>query len=175
MTPRTPTWSLKALNSAIDDERLRDDLAACCSARSWIAAVIAGRPYMDEEMLFAASDRATEQLDDAGFTEALRAHPRIGDRSNGHDAQWSRQEQSGVASADDHARTQLASANAVYEQRFGHVYLVCATGKSADELLEVLRSRLDNDPVAEQRVALGELAEINRIRLHKLLNPAVSP
>jgi 2-oxo-4-hydroxy-4-carboxy-5-ureidoimidazoline decarboxylase len=166
--------SLDALNDAADDKRLRGDLGACCAAQSWIAAVLASRPYADEEALFAVSDRATEKLDDAGFAEALAAHPRIGDRPIGPEASWSRQEQSGVPSADADTRAQLAVANAEYEQRFGHTYLVCATGKSAEALLEICRSRLGNDPVAERRVVLAELAKISRIRLDKLLHPEVS-
>ncbi len=82
---------------------------------------------------------------------------------------WSKQEQSGLADADVAVRTQLAEANRRYEQRFGQVYLVCATGRSAEELLELCRRRLHNDPDTERGVVLGELAKINRLRLHKLL------
>lgn len=167
-------WSLDALNDAPDDERMRRDLGACCAARSWIAALLAGRPYPDEQALLVASDRATADLDDTGLAEALAAHPRIGDRPSGADGNWSRQEQSGVSSADAEVRAEIATANAEYERRFGHVYLVCATGKSAAELLAICRSRLGNDPVTERGVVLAELAKIARIRLGKLLHPEVS-
>jgi len=157
--------TLTAVNSAPDD-RLRTELAACCAARDWIDALLAARPFADEDELFAASDRAIAELSDAGLAEALAAHPRIGERTG--DA-WSRQEQSGVASADTGLRADLAAANAAYEQRFGQVYLVCATGRSARELLDICRSRLANDPVAERAVVLGELAKISRLRLAKLV------
>jgi 2-oxo-4-hydroxy-4-carboxy-5-ureidoimidazoline decarboxylase len=157
--------TLAALNEAPDDDRLRAELAACCAARSWVAALVAGRPYPDQDALFAASDAATAELTDAGLAEALAAHPRIGDRTG---EAWSRQEQAGMASAGADLHAELAAANAAYEQRFGQVYLVCATGKSAEELLAVCRSRLGNDPATERAVVLAELAKISRLRLAKL-------
>lgn len=156
---------IAVLNSA-PKQRLRTDLAACCAAPEWVASMAAGRPYADEDELFDASDAAVATLTDAGLAAALAAHPRIGDRPAG---EWSRQEQAGVASAGADVRAELAAANAAYERRFGQVYLVCATGKSAEELLEICRSRLANDPAAERAVVLAELAKISRIRLTKLL------
>jgi 2-oxo-4-hydroxy-4-carboxy-5-ureidoimidazoline decarboxylase len=119
-------------------------------------------------------DWLTAALDDAGLGQALAGHPRIGEQLASHGGAWSRQEQAGVAEAGDDVRGQLAAANAAYEQRFGHVYLVCATGKSAAELLAVCQSRLANDPAAERWVVLGELAKINQLRLRKLLYPESS-
>lgn len=162
---------LISFNTAPDDERLRASLRACCAADSWVSRMVAGRPYVSMEALAQASDTATADLDDAGLTQALAGHPRIGARPGGHAAAWSRQEQSGVAGAADDVRAELAAANAAYEQRFGHVYLVCATGRSAEELLAVCRTRLGNDPVTERGVVLAELAKINRLRLTKLLQP----
>ena len=158
---------LDRLNSAPDDQALRADLSACCAAGSWVAAVLAGRPYADFDGLFAASDTAIAGLTEAGLAEALAAHPRIGERTG---SAWSRQEQSGVATASAGLHAELAAANAAYEQRFGQVYLVCATGKSAEELLAICRSRLGNDPATERAVVLAELAKISRLRLEKLLN-----
>jgi 2-oxo-4-hydroxy-4-carboxy-5-ureidoimidazoline decarboxylase len=167
------SWTLEALNAA-PDETLRAALSACCAARSWGSALIASRPYRDEAALFATSDAATLALDDAGLAEALAGHPRIGDRTgDGHGA-WSRQEQAGVSGADDDVIAQLAAANAAYEELFGHVYLVCATGKSAAELLAICQARLSNDPVTEHGVVLDELAKINRLRLDKLLHAETS-
>jgi 2-oxo-4-hydroxy-4-carboxy-5-ureidoimidazoline decarboxylase len=160
---------LASFNSAVDDAPFRASLRACCAAESWIARIAGGRPYADEEAVGATSDVATAALDEAGLAQALAGHPRIGERASGPDAAWSRQEQSGVANADDGVRAQLAAANAAYEQRFGHVYLVCATGRSADELLAICRARLDNDELIERGVVLDELAKINRLRLSKLL------
>jgi allantoicase len=153
---------LRFLNSLPADQA-EIVLRACCAAPAWIEAVRSGRPYADVDALYARSDEATMSLDDEGFAAALAVHPRIGERSRNT---WSRQEQAGV---DDTVRSQLATANAEYEQRFGHVYLVCATGKSGEELLALCRERLRNDAATEHQVALGELAKIARIRIDKLM------
>lgn len=166
------TWtltSLDSLNAAPDDERLQDALRACCTASSWVRRMVTGRPYSDAAALHAASDVATADLDAAGLAEALAGHPRIGERGT-HQPAWSSQEQAGVAGADDEVRAQLAAANAAYERRFNQVYLVCATGLGATELLDVCRARLANDATTERTVVLAELAKINRLRLAKLLS-----
>jgi 2-oxo-4-hydroxy-4-carboxy-5-ureidoimidazoline decarboxylase len=142
--------------------------------------VLAARPYATAAELFAASDAAVGELDDAGLSQALGGHPRIGERQSAHTGEdrastWSRQEQAGVASAEAELLAAIAVANAEYERRFGHVYLVCATGRSAAELLDVCRARLDNDRETERGVVLGELAKINRLRLTKLLSEELQP
>jgi 2-oxo-4-hydroxy-4-carboxy-5-ureidoimidazoline decarboxylase len=128
--------------------------------------MVAGRPYADRDLLHARSDELTARLDGVDLAAALAGHPRIGERS---ESAWSRQEQAGTAAADARLRAELREVNAAYEQRFGHVYLVCATGKSAAELLAIARERLGNDAGVEQDVVRRELAAINRIRLDKLL------
>jgi 2-oxo-4-hydroxy-4-carboxy-5-ureidoimidazoline decarboxylase len=156
---------------------LRARLRDCCAAGAWIEAVTAGRPYPDEQALGKASDEATASLDDRGLAQALAGHPRIGDRlaapepdrEAGRDPAWSRQEQSGMNAATDDIRSAIAAANVEYERRFGHVYLVCATGRTAGELLAICRSRLANPPAAEREVVLAELAKINRLRLARLV------
>jgi 2-oxo-4-hydroxy-4-carboxy-5-ureidoimidazoline decarboxylase len=170
----TENW-LDSLNSGAHDIQLAKELAACCSSQRWVDQILGQRPFADAEELLAASDAAVAVLDDAALAEALAAHPRIGDRPAGVSGEWSRQEQSGVASAAAAVLEEIATANAEYERRFGHVYLVCATGKSADELLAICRSRLTNDPVAEERVVRAELAKITRIRLGKLLHSYDAP
>ena len=165
---------LSAFNAA-DGQELRVELASCCAAESWVARVIAGRPYGDEVALYDASDAATVELDDEGLAQALAGHPRIGERraapaGEGRASAWSRQEQAAVATAEADVLAQIESANADYERRFGHVYLVCASGRGAPELLDVCRARLDNDPETERGVVLNELAKINRLRLGKLLS-----
>jgi 2-oxo-4-hydroxy-4-carboxy-5-ureidoimidazoline decarboxylase len=161
---------LDAFNSA-DPAELRAPLRACCAADAWIDAILAGRPYADEAELAARSDVATAGLDDFALGQALAGHPRIGERAH---STWSRQEQAGVAGVSEHLQARLAAANAAYEARFGHVYLVCATGKSAEELLAVCEGRLANSAETERAVMLGELAKINRLRLTKLLHPEPS-
>jgi 2-oxo-4-hydroxy-4-carboxy-5-ureidoimidazoline decarboxylase len=160
---------LDSFNAARAEE-LRAPLHACCDAEMWVEAIIDGRPYADEDALAAASDAATAGLNDIALGHALAGHPRIGERI--HSGAWSTQEQSGMNTADAELRARLAESNALYEKRFGHVYLVCATGKSASEMLAICRSRLDNAPEVERRVVLDELAKINRLRLTKLLHPA---
>jgi 2-oxo-4-hydroxy-4-carboxy-5-ureidoimidazoline decarboxylase len=162
-----------AFDVASDDE-LRTRLRSCCAAETWVEHMIAGRPYRSEAALYAASDHATLALGADGLAQALAGHPRIGDAAPAHggdrrSAAWSRGEQAGVATADASLLSDLAAANAEYERRFGHVYLVCASGRGAAELLAICRSRLDNDPETERGVVLGELAKINQLRLAKLL------
>jgi 2-oxo-4-hydroxy-4-carboxy-5-ureidoimidazoline decarboxylase len=153
----------------IHDVLTEPALRQCCAADAWVTRLLGGRPYADENALGDASDAATSALDEAGLAQALAGHPRIGERGR---SSWSRQEQSGVVDADADLKAQLAGANAEYEQRFGHVYLVCASGRSAEELLAICRSRLSNDAATERGVVLHELAKINRLRLHKLLEEA---
>jgi 2-oxo-4-hydroxy-4-carboxy-5-ureidoimidazoline decarboxylase len=138
------------------------ELLTVCTAPRWARAVAAGRPYRSVEALQAAAAAA---LTDADLDEAMAGHPRIGDRTGGGQ---SRREQSAVAAAEADVLTALAEGNREYEERFGHVYLVRASGRSADDLLATLRARLRNDPATERSVALGELAAINRLRIARL-------
>ena len=138
-------------------------LLACCSAPRWARVVAARRPFPSVDALQAA---ASDALRDSDLDDALDGHPRIGDRvSSGVSAR----EQAAVGSASESVREALAAGNRVYERRFGHVYLVCASGRSAEDLLATLQARLANDPATERKVALGELAEINRLRLQGLV------
>ncbi len=170
---RAPGGGVAAFDAAPDDE-LRVRLQSCCAAATWMGHMLAGRPYRSEAALYAASDHATFALDAGGLAQALAGHPRIGDAPGAHggdrrSASWSRGEQAGVATADAMLLGDLAAANAEYERQFGHVYLVCASGRGAAELLAICRSRLHNDPETERGVVLEELAKINQLRLAKLL------
>ncbi len=146
------------------DADVRQTLLAVCASSSWVDAVAAARPFGSPAGLYAAADRALSGLTDGDFDEALSGHPRIGERSGRGD---SHREQSGVTGDDTLAA--LAEGNREYEARFGHVYLVCASGRSGEELLAVLRSRLANDPVTERSVVREELGRINRLRLERLV------
>ncbi|MFD0365199.1 2-oxo-4-hydroxy-4-carboxy-5-ureidoimidazoline decarboxylase [Nocardia sp. GCM10030253] len=141
-------------------------LLACCSAPALARAVAAGRPYANVEDLLETADAVLAELPESEIDRALDGHPRIGDRP---DTASSAREQATVASAADSIRAALAEGNRSYEERFGHIYLVCATGKSGAELLELLYARLGNDPQTERRVMRTELAKINRIRLRRML------
>lgn len=155
---------------AADVER---ELLACCAEPSWARQVAAGRPYPDVAALVAAGDAALRRLPWTGIARALAAHPRIGERPVGssREAAWSRREQAGVATADAATRAALAEANAAYERRFGHLFLIFASGRSDTELLAAARQRLGNDDETERRVVREELAAIVRLRLHRLVTP----
>jgi 2-oxo-4-hydroxy-4-carboxy-5-ureidoimidazoline decarboxylase len=144
------------------------DLLACCASRAFAGKVAALRPYADPERLLDAAGAAVLELAWDDVLEALSAHPRIGERpgGGGREASWSRQEQSGV---EDGLRTVLAEGNRAYEERFGHVYLVCATGLTGAEMLARLRERLGNDEERERAVVRAELAAITRLRLRRLV------
>jgi 2-oxo-4-hydroxy-4-carboxy-5-ureidoimidazoline decarboxylase len=146
----------------LDRDAAGQVLEGVCSAPRWAAAVADGRPYGS---LDALQDAAASALTDADLDPALAGHPRIGDRPAGG---ASAREQAAVASAPDGVRAELAAGNAAYEGRFGRVYLVCASGRSAEDLLATLHARLGNDPETERKVALRELAAINRLRLAAL-------
>ena len=148
--------------NALDAAAAERELRQVCAAPRWAREVAASRPHPDLASLQAMAEVT---LTDADLDEAMAGHPRIGDRSAGG---ASGREQSGVAGADAAVLAALADANRAYEQRFGHVYLVCATGRSAQELLDILRARLGNDPATERAVALAELAAINRLRIARM-------
>jgi 2-oxo-4-hydroxy-4-carboxy-5-ureidoimidazoline decarboxylase len=143
------------------------ELMPCCASRRWIAQVVAERPYGSLAALTRHSNEIIAQLSWSEVLEALAAHPRIGDRAadKGREAGWSRQEQAGTAAISDHTRLELVAANRAYEEQFGHVFLICATGLTSTQMLGAARSRLRNDPVAEQQVVRTELAKIVAIRL----------
>lgn len=146
-------------------------LAACCASRRWIAALAAARPFAEADTLYRLAAEQLARLDWPDVHEALSAHPRIGERAagDGRDASWSRAEQAAAHDADPDATTRLAAANAAYEARFGHVFLIRATGRTAAQLLAAALGRLEHDEQTEQAVVRDELNQIVRIRLGKLL------
>ena len=151
-------------------------LLARCAAEPWASRLVAGRPYPTVAALLRESDEAVTSLTEPQLAAALAGHPRIGERipagrepAGSPSAGWSRQEQSGMAAADEPTRHAIAELNAAYEARFGHIYLVCASGRTAAELLALLQARLGHDHAAEWRAVRSELEQINRIRLRKLL------
>jgi OHCU decarboxylase len=143
----------------------RAALTRCCASRRWVEAMLAARPFRGDAALFEAAERAWWALGKDDWLEAFGAHPRIGEQRIDRLA---RHEQAGMNRAGEETRAALARGNREYEARFGHVFLVCATGKSATDMLDALRARLGNDPAAELRIAAGEQARITRLRLEKL-------
>ena len=149
----------------------REQLLACCSSAVWADRMTAGRPYSSARDAVRQSGAIVAMLAVPDLEAALSGHPRIGERAAGQSqaAEWSRTEQSAAAAADAQTQRELAESNLEYEHKFGHVYLVCASGRSAAELLTVLRTRLGNNPGREWQVVRGELQKINEIRLVKML------
>jgi 2-oxo-4-hydroxy-4-carboxy-5-ureidoimidazoline decarboxylase len=150
------------------------ELLSCCASRRWAAAVAGGRPYGGLPALRDAAATAMDGLEWADISEALAAHPRIGERAagQGREASWSRGEQSGMDTAEAQVRAALAEGNRQYEERFGHVFLICATGLGAAEMLAALEERLANGPEAEREIVREELKKIMRLRLAKMLGDA---
>lgn len=150
-----------------DVELSEADLLACCASRRWVAAVSG---HGDLDALRAASKRVLDELEWPDVEEALAAHPRIGERARGEgrEAGWSRGEQSGMDGAALELRDALAEGNRAYEERFGHVFLICASGRSGPEMLADLRERLGNDVETERDVVRREMAAIVDLRLARL-------
>jgi allantoicase len=164
---------LRQLN-VMDEPEVRAVLANYLAAPAWIDRMVASRPYARVADVFAASDRAQEALRNDDWREAFRHHPRIGERTAERGQSevasgWSAREQAGVQDAPADAVAALAEGNREYERRFGHVFIVCASGKSAREILGMLRERLLNDPATELNIAAGEQRKITRLRLEKVL------
>lgn len=133
--------------------------------------MVARRPFESRVALFAAADETWRATGPADWDEAFAEHPRIGERARQTDATaraWSADEQS-TAAADASRRAQLAEANLRYERLFGRTYIVCATGRSASDLLSDIETRLGNDPDVERRIAAEEQRKITRLRLEKLV------
>jgi OHCU decarboxylase len=164
---------LDRLNSLPHDDAMRE-LLTCCGSREWARRMAAARPFANEASLLERADEVWWSLEERYWLEAFRSHPRIGEKKaeagqTSREQAWSAGEQAGVSSAAAEMQRALAEGNREYDERFGFIYIVCATGKTADEMLALLRQRLGNDPAAELRVAAGEQSKITRIRLEKLL------
>lgn len=168
MTSPSATSTLDRLN-LLSTEDLAPVLLAVCASPAWARGVGERRPFRTAEDLYRAAADVLEALTEIDVDDALAGHPRIGDRAAAAHSASSAREQAGVSDAQADVLRGLAEGNAAYEERFGHVYLVCASGRTAAELLAVLRSRLGNDPQTERAVLRRELAAINRIRLERLL------
>ncbi|HUD55383.1 MAG TPA: 2-oxo-4-hydroxy-4-carboxy-5-ureidoimidazoline decarboxylase [Terracidiphilus sp.] len=159
-------------NRAVADDALTA-MIACCGAKRWASAMVDQRPFAGIVDLSEAADRNWSEMQETDWLEAFACHPRIGERKAVHasaqSVEWSRQEQSSAASASERILVELAEGNALYEERFGFTYIVCATGKSADEMLAVLQRRLARNRDAELREAAEQQRQILQIRLGKWL------
>lgn len=163
---------VKLINELSVNE-LRNELLRCCGSRRWVEGLAARRPFKDSEELFNVSDQLWFALEKSDWLEAFSSHPKIGDvdslrKKFATTQAWASSEQSGVKGADDSVLEALNEGNQAYESKFGYIFIVCATGKTAEQMLAILQSRLPNDATEEILVAAAEQNKITRIRLEKL-------
>jgi len=146
----------------------------CCGSARWADELVEMRPIHTEAQLLERSDAVWGALSPDDWNEAFRSHPRIGQRQTGpviaQSTEWSRNEQSGMVRSSTEVRSALEEGNQHYERRFGRIYIVCATGKSAEEMLADLQRRLHNDAETELREAVEQQRQITRLRLRKWLD-----
>ena len=146
----------------------------CCTSARWVERMVINRPFESLSEMLEISDRIWEECDVDDYIEAFQGHPRIGDveslsKKYANTKGWAGGEQKGVDGADRAVLVSLAEGNKTYEEKFGHIFIVCATGKSAAEMLALLEARMPNEPKTEVMVAAEEQNKITRIRLKKLL------
>ncbi|MEW2029444.1 2-oxo-4-hydroxy-4-carboxy-5-ureidoimidazoline decarboxylase [Streptomyces roseifaciens] len=168
----SPTPGLTRFNAA-GDGVARAALHEICAGGAWVDAVLGGRPYPTAEALYAASDAATAALTAGGLAEAMAAHPPIGRPAPGDPV--SAREQRGMAQAPPGLRAEMRALNLAYQEKFGHVFLICATGLGAAHMLDAIRRRVGNTPEREREIVREELGRINRIRLARLLEDPAGP
>jgi OHCU decarboxylase len=165
---------LELLN-ALGRAEAEQALLQCCGSSRWAREVAAGRPYENVEALITHANEIWKSLDPADWLEAFRSHPKIGEKKaaasiSEKSRQWSGQEQSGVSNASRETVDSLATLNRVYEEKFGFIFIICATGKTSEEMLAALRERLENDATRELTIAAAEQGKITELRLRKLLD-----
>ncbi|MCC7528837.1 MAG: 2-oxo-4-hydroxy-4-carboxy-5-ureidoimidazoline decarboxylase [Candidatus Melainabacteria bacterium] len=164
---------LEILN-AYSEEDAKEELAKCCGASQWVEKMLARRPFHSFEELFSAADDIWFKLAAEDWLESFSHHPRIGDVDSlrakfASTASFCENEQKSVCQASEEVLHQLASLNDEYFEKYGFIFIVCATGKTAEQMLEILKRRMPNNIDAELKVAAGEQAKITKIRLEKLV------
>ena len=152
----------------LPEAQARAVLGRCCGAPRWVDRMLAARPFRDDAAVHTVAEWTWWELSRDEWLQAFAAHPRIGERPP---EEMSDREQAGMRSAGQATRRALEVGNRAYEDRFGHIFLICASGRSGAEMLAELRRRLDSDPAEELRVAAGEQAKIIRLRLERLVEP----
>jgi OHCU decarboxylase len=157
----------------LDDIAAAQMLGNCCAAPAWIDSMLARRPFADDALVLAAATEIWWSLERNEWLAAFAAHPKIGNLESlqkkfASTATWASGEQAAVAKASDETLRELARYNSIYEERFGYIFIACATGKGAGEMLSLLQSRIENDPVSELRTAAAEQLKITLLRLEKL-------
>lgn len=166
--------TLDDLNRMSADEAAQH-LQTCCVARRWVTSLTDARPFSSVEQLLDTADQLWRQASRSDILEAFEGHPRIGDvatlkKKFAHTAATAGHEQSGMSAADEAVIVEMKALNDAYVERFGYIFIVFASGKSAAEMLSILRSRLNNDPDTEFAVAAAEQGKITRLRLRNLFS-----
>lgn len=151
-------------------------LLSCCGSRAWAQKVAARRPCKNLQELRQAADTIWWELSQEDWREAFRSHPKIGGEkaeqaTTAEAERWSAEEQEGRNDSPPETLAALAEGNRAYQERFGYIFIVCATGKTPEEMLALLRQRLQNDSDTEIRIAAEEQLRITNLRLEKLLQP----
>jgi OHCU decarboxylase len=167
------TGEVAQLNSLTEEEAVTA-LLKCCGSVKWAQRVAAERPFENMHELLLTADHVWWSLDSPDWLEAFDAHPKIGERkaaASSDASRWSQEEQHEASRASVETLDELTRANHDYERRFGYIFIVCATGKSADEMLTLLHERMHNEPDTELRIAAEEQRRITHLRLEKLLSP----
>ena len=152
-----------------------DEFLKCCGSREWAQRMAGSRPFESLEQLHSRASEIWWTLDRIDWLEAFRSHPKIGgskaaEKVSEQSRAWSGEEQSGVKSASDQVLSELASLNKQYDEKFGFIFIVCASGKTSAEMLAILRARLTNEAETEMRIAASEQEKITKIRLRKLFD-----
>lgn len=166
--------TLQKLN-ALSNSGASVELERCCGSSRWVQQMIARRPFESRDELFRIADEVWWSLGETDWREAFTHHPKIGDieslrKKFATTANWASTEQAGASNASEETLQGLTEGNRLYEEKFGYIFIVCATGKSAEEMLTILKSRLQNSLEDEITIAAGEQAKITRLRLEKLLS-----
>jgi|SRR5687767_2310065 len=166
--------SLQRLNT-LAPPQAQAELLKCCGSAKWARQMVERRPFEDLDDLLAQAENIWWSLDETEWLEAFAHHPKIGEKKaaapqSDEARRWSEAEQAKASSASTETSLALGEANRHYEQRFGYIFIVCATGKSSEEILSILNERLANSPENELRMAAAEQAKITQLRLRKLLD-----
>jgi 2-oxo-4-hydroxy-4-carboxy-5-ureidoimidazoline decarboxylase len=159
--------------NALSDQAVREHLQECFANQAWASQVAAGRPYPDLDALLASAESGWSELEASAWLAAIASHPRIGE-PGGHSPGASEREQRAAMQARPETLAALAAENRGYEARFGYVFLIAASGRTAEQILDSLRRRMANDPSVELEVASGELRKIARLRLEWLVKGSAS-
>ncbi|MBT2364240.1 2-oxo-4-hydroxy-4-carboxy-5-ureidoimidazoline decarboxylase [Streptomyces sp. ISL-10] len=156
--------------NASEDSAALAALHEVCASSAWGSKILAQRPYTSTDALFEASDAAMAELTADDLAEAMAGHPPIGRPKPGDPT--SSREQSGMAGASEALKADMLELNLAYQEKFGHVFLICATGRTGEQMRDAVRERIENSPEQEREIVRTELGKINRIRLTRLVELA---